>query len=162
MHEYVIRAAGAVLLLASAAGLGTVNIRAEKRRQRELDALLSLVRDIRENIEHFSRPLGEIYDRFEDPLLASSGFLTRLRQAGMETAVRESEGAVGEAERAVLLSFASSLGRGYQEEQIALCRYTEEKLAGIAESLAKSAPDRERLWRTLPVLGALSLILLSL
>ena len=150
------------MLLASAAGLGVTSIRAERRRRRELDALLSLVRHIRENIEHFSRPLDEIYARFDDPLLAASGFLTRLRQAGMGTAVRESELGIGEEERAVLISFAASLGRGYREEQIALCRYTEEKLTGIAENLARSAPDRERLWRTLPVLGALSLILLSL
>lgn len=162
MREFLVRAAGALLLLLSAIGLGAASIRAEKRRRRELDALLSLVRHIRENIEHFSRPLGEIYARFDNPVLAASGFLTRLRQSGMEQAVRETASDVGEEEREVLLAFAGSLGRGYREEQIALCRYTGEKLAQIAENLAKAAPDRERLWRTLPVLAALSLILLSL
>ncbi|MBR4186167.1 MAG: stage III sporulation protein AB [Clostridia bacterium] len=160
MREIWIRTAGAVLLLAASIGFGAANIRAERNRLRELDALLRLVRDIRENIEHFSRPLGEIWARFDDPVLEAAGFLTLLRQAGMERAVRESP--LTADVRTVLGPFASSLGRGYREEQIALCRYTEEKLSEIAQRLAESAPDRERLWRTLPVLAALSLILVSL
>ena len=160
LRDEWIRAAGALLLLAASIGFGAANIRAEKNRRRELDAILRLVRHIRENIEHFSRPLGEIWARFDDPVLDASGFLAVLRREGMEAAVRKST--LTADVRAVLSSFASSLGRGYREEQIALCRYTEEKLSGIAETLAKSAPDRERLWRTLPVLAALSLILVSL
>ncbi len=162
MREFWIRAAGALLLLAASICFGAANIRAERKRRRELDALLALVRHIRENIEHLARPLHEIYALFDDPALASPGFLTRLRASGFPAALAETELSIGGAERAVLVPFADSLGRGYREEQIALCRYTEEKLSELAESLAKSALDRERLWRALPTLAALSLILLSL
>lgn len=162
MTEWLVKAAGAVLLLASAGGFGFSSIRAERYRRRELEAFLSLVRHIRENIEHLSRPLPEIYARFDDPLLAASGFLPVLRTEGFAEALERADLRLGEGERAVLGEFASSLGRGYREEQTALCRYAEGKLGEAAEALGKTAPDRERLWRSIPLLAALSLILLLL
>ena len=160
--EWIVKAVGAALLVAASVGFGVSGVRTERRRRRELDACLALLRHIRENIGTLARPLPEIWDRFEDPVFRESGFLTVLRREGLSAALEAAPPMLGEGERALLAEFAASLGRGYREEQVALCRYTEEKLGDAAEALARSAADRERLWRSLPVLAALSAVLLML
>ncbi len=162
MREWVIKGIGAVLLLAASVGFGLWMIGEEKRKIRELDALLRLVRHIRENIGSLRRPLPRIFSSFPDPALEENGFLPLLRERGFRAAVEETPWRQEEGVRLALADFAASLGRGYAEEELSLCRYTEAKLADALAALEKAAPEREKLWRSIPALLALSVVLLLL
>ena len=162
MREWLLRTTGAVLILLAAGGWGMREIREGRRRLREMDAALRFVRHIRENIDRLARPLPQIYASWEDPALVSNGFLDLLWSEGMEAAVEGAAWSLSDAERAILRDLAAQLGRGFREEQTALCRYAEDGLADALERLKKETGDRERLWRSIPLLAALSLILLLL
>ena len=160
MREWILKAAGAVLLLAAAGGYGLSRIREERLRLRELEAMAALVRTVRESIEHLSRPLPEIWARYADPFLEECGFLPVLREEGFAAALVRT--GICSRDGDALREFAAALGKGYREEELALCRYTEERLEDRAQLLRKEAPARERLWRTIPWLAALSAVILLL
>ena len=149
----------AVILLASAAwGFG--RIRAERRKTDELAAFCGLVRYIGENIAHFSRPLPEIYADYSDEVLGRIGFLDALCVSGMEAAVRTMTVTDDEKCGREIKAFASAIGGGYREEQTQLCEYTFSRLSGVLAERRESAKSREKLYRTIPVLIALSVILM--
>ena len=160
MPEWAVRGFGAALILLSAGGWGAYEIRQGRRRLKELEAVCALLRYIRENIERFSRPLAQIYASWENPALAETGFLGLLRSSGFAAAVREADWHIPAGEREILEQFGEELGKGFREEQTALCRYTEDRLAEALAAMRNDLPGRERLWRTIPLLAALSLILL--
>ncbi len=160
MREVIFRCAGAAILLASAAGWGLSEIREGRRRLKELEAVLTLIRHIRESIERYGMPLGEIYASYDDSVLARDGFLTLLRQEGLKAAADGAAGRLAESERSVVRSLGERLGRGFREEQTALCRQAEDRLAEALGKRRTEAEGRERLWRTIPILAALSLILM--
>ncbi len=162
MREWVLKGIGAVFLLASSLGIGLRMIEEDRRRFSELGALLRLIRHIRENIGTLRRPLPQIYEAFCDPCLEENGFLPILRKRGFRAAAEETPWRQDEDVTRVLTEFAASLGQGYTDEEVSLCRYTETKLADALAALEKAAPDREKLRRTLPALLALSVILLLL
>ncbi|MBR4204160.1 MAG: stage III sporulation protein AB [Clostridia bacterium] len=162
MREWIVKGIGALLLLAASVGYGFSMIGEEKRKIRELRALVRLVRHIRESIDGLRRPLPQIFAAFSDPALAENGFLPLLRERGFEAAARETPWRQTEEVKRLLSDFGSSLGRGFADEELALCRYTEAKLSEALAALEKAAPDREKLWRSIPALLALSVILLML
>ena len=162
MSEWILRAAGAVLILVSAGGWGMAEIRDGRRRLAELEAVLSLARHIRENIDRLSRPLNEIYAGWENPVLRENGFLSLLRSSGFKAAAEGAAWRISAEERSILIEFGEELGRGFREEQTALCRYAEDRLAEARDRLRAESGGRERLWRTIPLLSALALILMLL
>ena len=162
MREWILKGLGGLILLAASVGYGQARIAEEKRRRGELEALIALVSVIRGEIGALSRPLSDIWASFSSPALEKNGFLPALRRDGFVRALAAADWRLTEDERAPLLPFAASLGKTYREEQVALCRRTEEKLGAVLSALEKNGAEREKLWRTLPPLAALSAILLFL
>ena len=160
MGEALIRTMGAALLLLGAAGAGFSEIRRGRARIGELEAVLALARHIRESIGRLNAPLSDIYASFEDLRLTENGFLPLLRTRGMAEAFEKTEWRMPERDRGILRDLAGRLGRGFPEEQTALCRFAEDRLEEDLDRLRKAAPGEERLWRSIPILSALSLILL--
>ena len=160
MAEALIRVMGAALLLLGAAGAGFSGIRNIRARIGELEAALALVRHIRESIGRLTAPLSEIYASFADPRLTENGFLTLLRTRGMAEALEKTAWRMPERDLEILRDLAGRLGRGFPDEQCALCRYAEDRLEEDLDRLRKAAPGEERLWRSIPILSALSLLLL--
>ena len=54
----------------------------------------------------------------------------------------------------------SKVMRGYKDEEVALCKYTHMKLAECEEKLSSALKDKEKLYRTIPPMLALSVILI--
>ena len=162
MGETVSRCVGAVLLLTAAAGWGYIEIREGRRRIRELEAVLDLIRVVREGIDRLSAPLSEIYAAYENPVLAANGFLFLLRTEGMAKAADGAGWRLSSAELDILRYLAGRLGRGFREEQTALCRYAEDRMTDALEKRRADEAGAARLWRSIPLLAALSLILLLL
>ena len=151
---------GCAGVLVSAVLWGIYKIRTERRKTDELAAFCDLVGYIGENIAHFSKPLPEIYAAYSDKTLSDGGFLAILRKSGMKTAT-ESLAVFHEREvGGEMLTFASRIGDGYREEQTALCEYTKSRLGGMLEKRKTASRDREKLYRTVPLLVALSVLLM--
>ena len=161
MAEYGVKLAGALLLLLAAGWYGWNGIREERQRLRELEALWELVRFVRSNIGNFARPLPEIYADFRNAVLEADGFLPILREKGAEEALRSCRIPRRDAEVGrIMEGFARGIGKGYQAEEEKLCSYTEERLAELLGKRRGETADREKLYRTIPMMLALSAALI--
>ena len=124
-----------------------------------LSELCSLFTYIQKNIECFTKPLYEICQGYTSPLLEEYGFYSVWKQQTLIHAV-QSLPYIRNDVREILLRYARSAGQGYKEDELNLCRYTlgqlQEKLAGQKEE--RNA--KNRMYRTLPYLLVLSIVLL--
>ena len=139
---------------------GCRKIKTERMRTAELDALCRLVGYIGDNIAHFGTPLPEIYAGYSDGLLDGCGFSGILRQNGMTAALDARLLSQNDSVTAILYRFSRALGGGDRAEQTELCEYTKKQLTDILDSRKRESRDKEKLWRTCPVLIALAAILL--
>lgn len=62
--------------------------------------------------------------------------------------------------RKIMARFCAELGRGYKQEQLALCDATLKGLEAHRSRLAGELPAKQRLGGTLSVCGALALVIL--
>ena len=158
--QVIIKLSGCALTVLSSVLWGQKKIRAERRKTAELGSLVSLVGFIGANISHFCRPLPEIYADFSDELLDSSGFTGLLRENGLKAALEGSSLSLDKNVMDGLTKFAARLGGDYRDEQIELCEYERKRLLSALKERKTAAHDKEKLYRTCPVLLALSAVLM--
>ena len=159
----MLRLIGAAALLLLSVHVGNSLAAVEKKRLRQIEGFLLLVRYIREQISCFRRPLPEIYGGFRNEALESVGFLAHLSEGDFATAFEKAreELYLEDEERKLLCAFAAGVGQSFEEEQRALCAYTERELEKALARRKEEAPKRARVLRTLcAVFGGMIVILL--
>ena len=139
---------------------GQKKIREQKRSNAELRSMCRLVGFVGNEIEHFSKPLTDIFSEYSDEILEKNGFLSCVRQRGFEVAVREYNILSDGREKETLCRLAKELGGISRTEQTELCAFTEKELSSFLAEREKTAPDKEKLYRTCPLLLALAVILM--
>ncbi|MBQ8859339.1 MAG: stage III sporulation protein AB [Clostridia bacterium] len=157
------RLIGAAALLLLSVYTGASLAAMEKKRLRQTEGFLLLVRYIREQISCFRRPLPAIYASFSNEALHSAGFLPALAEGDFSSALAEArEGLyLEEEEFKLLFGFGESVGQSFEEEQRALCAYTERELEKALARRREEVPKRVRVLRTLcAVFGGMIVILL--
>ena len=155
------RAVGAACLLAVALIICRAIGDAERRRLRETEEALALLRAIKAGITCGLLPLEEIYRSFDSPALSACGFLGILREGGdYGVAVRSS--ALPEEVRARLVSFGALLGRSGREREGELCDYYIAELETLLATVRQEGAVRLRSRRVATVTGTLMLVLLLL
>ena len=154
------RGVGLIALLALALLLCRAITEHGQRRIRSLDAMLSLIRQIKGMILCFGMPLGDIYRSLRSPALEACGFLGYLRECG---SLSEALLAYGD-ELALpaelsgrLAELGDTLGRGGRAEAGELCDYYIGELSRAASDARESAPKQMKLYRSLVVTGMLML-----
>ena len=151
----MIRLLGAVLFLASSFTLGTALRRIEAKHIAALAEALSVVRHAGRKIELFGTPLGVLFtDYSENPQLAE-----RLRSLPLQTALVPLLTYMRE-DGEIMRRFCAEIGVGYREDATKCCDYTAKLLSERLAVLRKTYPSHARLYTALPVLLALSVILL--
>lgn len=160
----MLRIGGAALILLASVTLAHTYSTTERKRLSLVEGLLALVRFVREQVVCFHTPTGEIYRSFSHKELAECGFLSVLRERGMEAAVEElqDKAYLSSEELRALCGFAAMLGKGQTEGQVRLCDYTERALLNALEKRREEAPRRTRVFGTLSVTGGLMLIIVLL
>ena len=151
---------GALCLAGAGALLSGWFSRRDTQALRELRAWIALLRQMREQIAVFGRPLDEILRAFRPGQLAACGYgwdqppqdLIELL-AGC-TGAAWLEALEGDA-RQELDRFAAALGRGYREEQLRLCDSAIGRFAEREREWARVLPDKRR--RRLVVCACLGL-----
>lgn len=124
-----------------------------------LTELCSLFAYIQKNIDCFTKPLGEICQGYTSPFLEEYGFYTVWKQQTLTHAVQVLP-YISASVRETLLRYAQSAGQGYKEEELHLCRFTLEQLQEMLAGQKEERKAKNRMYRTLPYLLVLSIVLL--
>lgn len=156
MHFFKI--AGVTLLFASAFFAGTLLARFEKKRARQAEGFLTLLRHIRMQIDYFSSPVSHI--------LASIDKKTRedceLPQAAPDfpALLAGTSLYLPNEMKELLEQFSNDLGKGYREDQLRTCDYYIAQFSKHCEKIRAELSKRIRLWLLLPptLMGALILL----
>ncbi len=159
----MLRLIGAAALLLLSLYTGSSLAEMEKKRLRQTEGFLLLVRYIREQISCFRRPLPDIYRDFQSEPLRNAGFLPALAKGDFAAALAAAKDGLylEEEEIGLLYAFAQSVGQSFEEEQKALCAYTERELEKALARRKEETPKRVRVLRTLSaVFGGMIVILL--
>lgn len=129
----------------------------------EARAGLALVRYIREQIQSFSMPLGEIIKKFGKERLEACGCFSDMpdiTDTGGSLALKF--GGKNEKVRETLSEFFSDFGKNEREEQIKSCDIYIGALTDIMTELSLRIPKQKKVNTTLCVSGALAVIILLL
>ncbi len=133
----------------------------ERRRLRETEELLALLRAIKSGISCGLLPLSEIYAAHESGALTECGFLPALRRGkGWDEALQAT--ILPEGVRSRLASFGATLGRSRRERELELCDYYVCELEGELRALRREGEVRLKSRRTLTVTATLMLVILLL
>lgn len=163
MTELIIKTAGSATLVFSTIYYGAVMIREERSKLTTADAICEMMRYVRDNIEHFMKPLPDIFASYRNDALERTGFLADVRENGLKYAQIDrhfGKNSVDTEVLAVLNDFCGKIGGGYRDDEIRLCDYS---IAQIEKRTAKMKDDfssKAKIYRTLPPLFALSVLLI--
>jgi len=160
MTGVIVKLIGSAVILGASVYYGQIKIRAERRKIEDISSFAELVKHIGECIEYFSQPLPEIFNEYRNEHLDNSGFMTIVKSKGLMYAVQNCGMSFGREELDNIIKFAQTIGKGYREEEVSLCRYTYSKLTDAEEKKRTALKDKEKLYRTIPPMLALSVILI--
>ena len=156
---------GTVILLTASMVYGRKKILDERRKIREAEALRDLTEHIAEQIEYTMKPLPEIIAGFENGILREIGFLETAGTYGIREAWKMCqwkfclpEGNI----RSAFGEFCREIGRGYRKEELELCGLTLKRLRSEIERMKGDSGNCEKLYRTIPPLMVLSVVLILL
>lgn len=115
-----IRAIGAVILLCASLFIGRAYERYLNRRLESARELLRMLSHIRDKINAFLCPQGELLSDFESEALESVGFIKKIRGgAGLSEAYRASSFSFSEEMRRALDSYFADFGKRYKADELA-------------------------------------------
>lgn len=150
--------AGSLLLLGSAALFSYDKIRAVQKQVRYLEEWLRFLLYTENHIRAFRTPLPEIVVSFRRD--TGTPFATTLAKCGLSRMLAGTSLPDG-ADR-ILSEYIDKAGRNYESEELRLCRYTIDALERIQNSARRELQEKTKLYRTLPLMAALSVVLFFL
>lgn len=150
--------AGSILLLASAAFFSYEKIRAERSRYAGLQEWLSFLTYAENQIRSFRTPYPEIFAAYREQNRTT--FSNSLAQNGLVCQLSSS--VVPNDAVPVLRDYVAKAGSHYEAEEVRLCGYTIAALQTISDAEKKKLREKTKLYRTLPLMLALSIVLLFL
>lgn len=151
---------GGGILLVAAWLISSDLINNYKTKLCELEALYDMISYIRDNIEYRMKPLPDIFNGYGNEYLEHCGFLEAVRKTDLSQAWLTQKFALsGEAYR-LIQDFIKEIGGGYQTEELRLCEYTLVRLHDILEKIHEDSANQLKLYRTVPMMFALSIILI--
>lgn len=145
-----------LLLCGVLTGIGAVSF--ERRRYRQAEGFLALLRHVRAQIDCFSTPLRGIFADCDVGIWADCG----AKQAPQElpSLLRSVPLYLPQEVCRLLFDLGERLGTGYREEQLRCCDYFLERLVPICDKMRAELPKRERMALFLPVAAAAVLALM--
>ena len=150
--------AGMLLLFVCGLFASALLVRFEKKRARQAEGFLSLLRFIRMQIDCFSAPIGRILSKIDEKtrkdceLPENAPDFPRLLEGTSLFVPPEMQ--------TLLEQFSKDLGKGYREDQLRTCDYYIAQLRLHCEKIRAELSKRIRLWLLLPPILTAALILL--
>lgn len=156
----IFRALGALLLLLVGAWVGWQLVLFERRRYRQLCGFVSLVRQMRTQIDCFSAPFADIFASLDDGVRETCGIVGEPSDLG--ELLKTTKLMMPREARALLFEMAGLLGGGDKGEQVRCCEYYLKALLPMANEARAELPKRVRTAMLFPLFCAVTLILLLL
>ena len=154
-----LRILGAVMIaLSGLAGAYMLNVNA-KQGLSQTEAFISLLRYIRSEIECYSMPIPRALARCPKEILAGCGYAEK-GAADSFLGLLDKCKINDSATEKILRSLADGIGKGYRDEQLALCDNYISRLDERRRSLASELPMRKKMNSALCVSGALAIVIL--
>lgn len=160
MNEITYKIFGSIFLLVSALLFGLHKIKSERDKLREISAFLDMVNYVHSNIEHYNKPLPDIFEEYRSDYFTSKKLLDNIRALGINAAIADYSFSIGTSEASAVKTFASKIGLGYTDDELQLCKYTYNLLKDSDTKLRLEVRNSEKLYLTIPILLALSVILI--
>ncbi len=157
----IFSAIGALLLLGAGIALGGIFGGFERRRCRQAEGFLALLRHIRLQIDCFSLPVSRILSGCDGKILADCG-VESVSLSDFRALLESTRLYVPEEVCRLLWEFGERLGNSYREDQLRCCDYVIERLTPVCDRLRAELPKREKMMLLLPPALAAMLILLLL
>jgi len=152
---------GCLLILCSGAGVSLALSSYERKRCRQAEGFLSLVRYIRGQIDCFSIPVGGILAKCDPRILRDCG-VEEGEFADFPALLNACSLYLPFEICSLLFDFSAQLGSGYREEQLRSCAYCIERLIPCCDRLRAELPKREKMAWVLPLSAAAILLLMLL
>ena len=149
---------GCACILGAGLFAGNLLNRADAAKLRQLDAIISLLKFIRLQIDYYCVPVKEIFARAEPSLLIACG--TNKTPESFRDLLDSLSPAPDSDIMSILVSFSSELGASYREEQLKSCDYHINRLMELKSSISKEAEKRKKLNRVLPFSIAAAIVIL--
>ena len=165
LENWLYKLAGTAVLLLASLLYGRCKVMEERKKVHEFEALLDLVNCITDGIEYGMKPLPEIFAEYRNEILEKNGFLEMARKSGLrETwmAYERKFSVSGGNGMKQFAGFCMKIGNGYKKEELELCGITRKRMEEELEKRKKDNGNREKLYRTIPPLMAMSLVLMLL
>ena len=150
---------GVLLLLGTGLGIGTALVAFERRRCRQAEGFLQLLRYVRVQIECYALPVGRILNGCEGRILADCGVESE-KTPDFAALLRGTRLYLPEEMCRLLWEFGRQLGGSHREDQLRSCDYYLERWIPWCDRLRAELPKREKMMLLLPMAFAAMLVLL--
>lgn len=152
---------GAALLISSSALTGNALYSYECAKLKESEAFLNLIRHIKTRISCYRTPIPEIISDYESKELKECGFLDGFDISWNDALSSCTEKLhIDDETKKLLTGFGDELGASAKDEQMNACDYYIERLGSHVEDMRTRLPQKQKLYRSCPILlGALAVII---
>ena len=130
-----------------------------RARLAQLEGFIALVRYLRTQIDCFSMPMPSALSRCPQGVFERCGARCNEKFKTVRDLLDACDCSADEIGE-LMYGFASDVGRGYRQEQLALCDRTLERLEDHREELAARLPAKQKLNGTLCVCSSLAVVIL--
>ena len=127
-----------------------------------IEALIEFTEFIRTSIYTSRMPLMEIYALFDNKSLHERGFIYQLNQHGLKSALCTVSEYISDKSLTTLNSFADNIGGMNTDTQLKLCEETTKLLNEEYKKQENIFSKKERIYKTLPILFATSIIIMMI
>ena len=152
---------GGLLLLCCGGAVGVLLVSFERRRCRQAEGFVTLLRYIRVQIDCFSLPVAQILLGCDPEILTDCG-VEGVKLTDFSALLESTPLYLPEEMCRLLAEFAAQLGGSYREEQLRCCDHFVSRLAPLSDRLRAELPKRVKTVLILPIAAAAAAILLLL
>jgi stage III sporulation protein AB len=135
---------------------------AQKKRLKNLDSLIDLVRYIRTQIDCFMLPVDKIILDYTAGDNSSSDIASELKKDSFAKSAEKLKDIIGGEEYEAIASLSKSLGKGYRDEQLKLCGICLDSLESIYQKHKSDMQGKIKTYRAFCLLGSIMIIILFL
>lgn len=126
------------------------------------EALISLIRHIETSISTVRMPVNSIFDNYSDKALDKYNYSVTAAKQGLSAANNLIKDVIASEVFDVMEYLAENLGGIDVENQVKLCTYTETRMNAIYERDKLKLADKKKVYRIIPFLVGVSVIILFL
>lgn len=155
-----IRIAGFAFLILSAVYYSYVLIKNEKRKLNQLEDICSLILYTKNQIDAFMTPIDEIVSSYRGYSEAFTEYMKTAKEHGLSYASENCNLLIGKEADRLFRDFSHKIGCGYKDEEVNLCQYTHAQLSEILQKEREENRKKSKMYKTLPVMSAISIALM--